>query len=144
MPLSDEEKRLRGNQRSKKRYEKNKEAIKAWRRAYYYRNKEKESEYQKQWYDKNRGHANALNAKYNLAKKHRLPAWLTENNKKQIKAMYVLASSLTKSTGMSWHVDHIIPLQGKNVSGLHIPENLQVIPAIENIKKRNKFEEKDG
>jgi hypothetical protein len=48
MPLSDEEKRLRGNQRSKKRYEKNKEVIKAWRRAYYYRNKEKESEYQKQ------------------------------------------------------------------------------------------------
>ena len=144
MPLSLEEKRIRNRQRKKKYYEKNKEELKEWRKAYYYRNKEKEAQYQREWYDKNRGHANALNAKRNLAKKHRLPAWLTDNNKKQIKIMYMLASSLTKITGISWHVDHIIPLQGKNVSGLHIPENLQVIPAIENIKKRNKFEDTDG
>jgi hypothetical protein len=144
MPLSLEEKRLRDRQRSKKSYEKNREVRKAWRRAYYYRNKEREAEYQKQWYDKNRGHANALNAKRNTAKKQRLPAWLTKDNKKQIKALYMLASSLTKNTGMVWHVDHIIPLQGKNVSGLHTPENLQVILGIENIKKNNKFEEIDG
>jgi hypothetical protein len=144
MLLSPEEKRIRQKLRKKKYYEKNKEEIKAIRRAYYYRNKEKEAQYQREWYDKNRGHANALNAKRNLAKKHRLPAWLTDSNKKQIKIMYMLASSLTKTTGMSWHVDHIIPLQGENVSGLHIPENLQVIPAIENIKKRNKFEDTDG
>jgi hypothetical protein len=143
MTLPVEERKRRERQRSKNYYEKNKEAVKAWRRAYYYRNKEKESEYQRQWYDKNRGHANALNAKRNTAKKKRLPAWLTEDNKKQIKILYALASSLTKSTGISWHVDHIIPLQGKNVSGLHIPENLQVIPGIENIKKNNKFEEID-
>jgi hypothetical protein len=144
MPLSVEEKKIRQKLRKKKYYEKNKEALKEWRKAYYYRNKEKEAEYQKQWYDKNRGHANALNAKRNTAKKQRLPAWLTEENKKQIKALYMLASSLSKSTGMVWHVDHIIPLQGKNVSGLHIPETLQVILGIENIKKNNKFEEIDG
>jgi hypothetical protein len=144
MPLSLEEKIIRGRQYSKKSYEKHREIRKAYRRAYYYRNKEKEAEYQKQWYDKNRGHANALNAKRHTAKKQRLPAWLTEDNKKQIKALYMLASSLSKSTGMVWNVDHIIPLQGKNVSGLHIPENLQVILGIENIKKNNKFEEIDG
>jgi hypothetical protein len=46
----------------------------------------------------------------------------------------------TKMTGIEWHVDHIIPLQGKNVSGLHTPYNLQVIPASWNTAKGNKFE----
>jgi 5-methylcytosine-specific restriction endonuclease McrA len=47
---------------------------------------------------------------------------------------------LNKSTGVQWHVDHIIPLQGKNVSGLHVPENLQVIQGSLNIKKGNRFD----
>ena len=38
-----------------------------------------------------------------------------------------------------WHVDHIIPLQGKNVSGLHVFSNLRVIPGEENVKKSNKY-----
>lgn len=141
MSLSDEERKIKERQRSKKYYEKHKEAVKACRRAYYYRNKEKESEYQREWYNKNRGHANALNAKRNTAKKQRLPIWLTENNLKQIKALYKLASSLTKSTGVPWHVDHIIPLQGKNVSGLHVPENLQVIEGTLNIIKNNRYDD---
>ena len=52
----------------------------------------------------------------------------------------MLATILTKSTGYEWQVDHIIPLQGKNVSGLHVPENLQVIERSMNSKKRNKYE----
>lgn len=38
-------------------------------------------------------------------------------------------------TGFEWHVDHILPLKGKDVCGLHIWSNLAVIPKIENLRK---------
>lgn len=44
-----------------------------------------------------------------------------------------------KLTGIEWHVDHIIPLQSKQVCGLHIWSNLQVIPKQINLRKGNKF-----
>lgn len=43
------------------------------------------------------------------------------------------------ATGFKWHVDHIIPLAGESVCGLHVWNNLQVIPAVLNIKKQNKM-----
>lgn len=53
---------------------------------------------------------------------------------------YHIAELRTKMTGIAHHVDHIIPLRGKNVSGLHVPLNLQVITFSENQRKTNKFQ----
>lgn len=56
-----------------------------------------------------------------------------------IEAIYERAILLTSVTGVPHEVDHIIPLKGKNVCGLHVPENLRAIPARENKKKGSAF-----
>ena len=56
------------------------------------------------------------------------------------KSFYWLAQDLNKVTEGNYHVDHIIPLQGDGVCGLHVPWNLQVLPADVNIAKGNKFD----
>lgn len=67
----------------------------------------------------------------------RTPLWDPESH--LIVAKYQLAAMLTKATGIPHHVDHIIPLQGRKVSGLHVFSNLRVIPGTDNVKKSNKF-----
>ena len=79
-------------------------------------------------------------AKRRAVKLLRTPSWLSEYDIWLIEEIYVLAALRTKLTGVVWHVDHIVPLQGGFVSGLHIPINLQVITAKENMYKSNKFE----
>jgi len=64
------------------------------------------------------------------------PLWADDIKIKQI---YLERINKEFKTGGKYHVDHIIPLQGKNVCGLHIENNLQILPASENIKKSNKF-----
>jgi len=67
----------------------------------------------------------------------RVPKW--DPDAHLIVAKYQLAAMLTQASGIPHHVDHIIPLQGKNVSGLHTFSNLRVIPGEENVKKSNKY-----
>ena len=74
-----------------------------------------------------------------LAKDQRTPAWLTVDDLWIIQEAYGLAALRREIVGGEWHVDHIIPLRGKQVSGLHVPWNLQVIPAIDNRRKSNKY-----
>jgi hypothetical protein len=91
------------------------------------------------WKKNNAGKALAINARRRAEKKKRTPPWLTKEHIHAMTALYNQAAWLTRITGVPWHVDHIVPLSGKNVSGLHIPNNLQVIPARENLKKGNKL-----
>lgn len=106
---------------------------------YYHRNKESTSEKHKAWAQANKGKVLARVRKYELAKINRTPQWLDKDDVWVLQEIYDLAYKRTEMTGIKWHVDHIIPLQGKSVSGLHVPANLQVIPAIINMSKGNKF-----
>ena len=101
---------------------------------------EKKRAYAKTWAKNNPGANTARNKLHETNKKHRTPPWITKDQKKEIDSIYRRAKSLTEKTGVAYHVDHIIPLQGKLVSGLHVPENLQILPASLNISKSNYFE----
>ena len=81
----------------------------------------------------------ARTQKYVSSKNNRTPAWLTIDEHWMIEQAYELAALRTKLLGVAWQVDHVIPLQGKLVSGLHTPYNLQVIPAKYNQSKSNQF-----
>jgi hypothetical protein len=72
------------------------------------------------------------------AKLQRTPAWLTKDDLWIIQQAYELAALRTRLFGVPWHVDHVLPLQGKTVSGLHVPTNLQVILGVENARKGNR------
>lgn len=64
------------------------------------------------------------------------PPWA---DMKAIRKVYIQCAKLTLATGMEHHVDHVIPIKGRTVSGLHVQGNLQVLPGPENRKKSNKL-----
>ena len=103
-------------------------------------NPEKVKLYAKRVRQTNKGRVNADTAQRRYAKLKRTPMWLTRDDRWMIQEAYDLAALRTKVFGFPWHVDHIIPLQGEAVSGLHVPTNLQVIPWLDNVVKANKFE----
>jgi 5-methylcytosine-specific restriction endonuclease McrA len=74
-------------------------------------------------------------------RKHRdaTPPWLTRKQKSEIRQLYQIAITMTQTTGEQYVVDHIVPLRGEEVSGLHVPWNLRVITQEENLKKSNKL-----
>ena len=67
------------------------------------------------------------------------PPWLTRKQKSEIRQLYQVAITLSKTTGERYVVDHIVPLQGETVCGLHVPWNLRVVTREENLKKSNKL-----
>ena len=74
-------------------------------------------------------------------RKHRdaTPPWLTRKQKSEIRQLYQIAITMTQTTGEQYVVDHIVPLRGESVCGLHVPWNLRVITQDENLKKSNKL-----
>src|ERR1700677_2380760 len=93
----------------------------------------------KTWRNKHPEKKIADTRKRQVEKIKRAPKWLTKSDWIEINWAYKIARDLTKETGILHVVDHIIPLRGKNISGLHCPQNLQVLTAKENAIKHNKF-----
>jgi hypothetical protein len=110
-------------QRSKEYADRNRTEIKARAKVYRQKTKDRQAEYVR---------------RRQAAKLQRTPKWLTEDDVWVMREAYKLAKIRTEMFGFSWHVDHVLPLQGRTVSGLHVPTNLQVIPWIENVRKHNK------
>lgn len=102
-------------------------------------NKDHRRAWEADWRERNRGDYNASRAKRRADKKNRTPIWVGRDERKKIADVYRCCNTLSKLTGIQFHVDHIIPLVGKLVSGLHVSGNLQIIEAKQNISKGNSY-----
>ena len=129
----------REKERQRARYSENRDAIQASRRQYYDSNPDARNrflEYQRQYYEGNRIRFLVRGAKRRAARKQAFPKWA---DPAKIAEFYLLAERKTRETGIRHVVDHIVPLQGKKVCGLHVEFNLQVLTEDENLRKFNKF-----
>ena len=68
-----------------------------------------------------------------------MPPWITKEQKKEMKRIYRERDRLNKQGGLKYEVDHIVPLNGDGVCGLHVPWNLQILTARSNRRKRNLY-----
>jgi len=100
-------------------------------------NPDKNREIKARWQKDNPENTNSKASRYRARKLKATPSWATQQ---EIQDAYMVAQIYTEISGIPHHVDHIVPLQGKNVCGLHWHENLQVIPGKENQMKSNKLE----
>lgn len=116
--------------------EKRKEVIEDWRKRNPDKVKEMNRRAGKKWASNNKGARNAIDMRRKAAKIQRTPKWA---DLEAIKMVYTEAAKLSKETGIRHEVDHIVPLQGVNVSGLHVHNNLQIITRRDNRSKGNKF-----
>jgi hypothetical protein len=121
-------------------YKKNAKRRRAQALIAYYADHAKSKERQRKHQKANPAKYASAAANHRAIKLQRTPVWVDKEDLWLIKQAYELAALRTKFFGFKWHVDHVIPLQGRLVSGLHVPMNMQVIPAFDNMSKHNQFE----
>ena len=82
----------------------------------------------------------SYSAYHRARRKNAIPSWVSELDTFVFEEAYSLRKLRLDATGILWEVDHIIPITGRKVCGLHVWNNLQVIPAAANRSKHNKYE----
>jgi hypothetical protein len=107
-------------------------------KRYYENNKETKLAYNKEWRAENQGILRLYNVKRRNQILKATPIWADLS---EIRKIYQQAADLQQSTGIKYHVDHIIPLQGDLVCGLHVHTNLQIITRLENLAKGKQFKD---
>ena len=108
-----------------------KSSIAAWRK----KNPEKTAANKRNFQEKNRAHRCAYEKNREAMKLCRTPKWA---DLQSIDSMYEMCG-LFRNIGLDLEVDHIIPLKGKTVSGLHVENNLQLLHSLENRSKKNRL-----
>jgi len=126
-------------ERARKWTEENKER----RKEYLQENKEYFKDQDRKWKRDNPDKTRAHTAKRRSRKLRATPKWLTEEQDLQIKLIYEEAKELEEADGIKRHTDHIVPLKSENVCGLHVPWNLQILTAEQNLSKNNRYSDWD-
>lgn len=103
------------------------------------RNKEKKADYDRQFDKNNKAYRAALKSANRAKRKFRVVEWDKEFTEFVCEESYHLAQLRENVTGFKWHLDHIVPLCGTTVSGLHVWNNFAVIPAKQNLRKKNHY-----
>lgn len=123
-----------------KRYrEDNKDLLKIKHKEYIINNKEKVSKWNKDWIKNNPDiRAEHYRRKF-LKKKNSVPVWFSTKDKLYISWLYSVQRVVKRTSNLKLHIDHIVPLNGKTVCGLHYFNNLRLITEKENMSKYNKL-----
>lgn len=116
----------------------NREKALASMKASYQNNIEVRKQQMRKWGKANRDVKNALHRKRECAKTRATPPWFNQEDYKNTLELYKIAKELRWLSNEPLHVDHIEPILGKDVCGLHVPWNLQILPASENSAKGNR------
>ncbi len=117
-------------------YAENVDAINAQKRGYWAENRERMAATAKAWRSANPHVIRDLNNRRKAAIARATPPWADHA---AIRKIYEAAARLTVETGIQHHVDHEVPLKGRNVCGLHVETNLRPLPWLDNLKKKNKL-----
>jgi hypothetical protein len=123
----------------KKKYAENPERFIASAAKWRLQNPEKSKEVNKRARAKTRAKRTALQIAREASKLNAMPAWLTKEQKRHIQLFYDMSKRTSQKSGFKCHVDHIVPLRGKTVCGLHVPWNLQIVSASYNSMKKNRI-----
>lgn len=104
-------------------------------KAWVQNNPEKKKAADLKWKKENQHIDHSLKAKYRAARRQACPPWVDDEHMARIHEIYRLRREISDRTGVVHEVDHIVPLQGKIVCGLHVWWNLRVIPREENNRR---------